>query len=79
VSEHDTQLCDDCGRCVEVCPTGSIDPESYLIEDETCIRCFACTSVCAPGAKMKVVQPMEQLAAWFRHRSAERGEPLLFF
>ena len=79
VSEHNAQLCDDCGRCVEVCPTGSIDPESYLIEDETCIRCFACTSVCTPGAKMKVVQPMEQLAAWFRHRSAERGEPLLFF
>jgi ferredoxin len=79
VSEHNAKLCDDCGNCVEVCPTGSIDPESYLIEDETCIRCFACTSVCAPGAKVKVVQPVEQLAAWFRHRSTERGEPLLFF
>ncbi|NIV33039.1 MAG: hypothetical protein GWN58_27420, partial [Anaerolineae bacterium] len=44
VSEHNTQLCDDCGRCVAVCPTGCIDPESYLIEDETCIRCFACTA-----------------------------------
>jgi ferredoxin len=79
VSEHNTQLCDDCGRCVEVCPAGCIDPESYLIEDETCIRCFACTAVCAPGAKTKVVQPMAPLAAWFRHRSTERGEPLLFF
>jgi ferredoxin len=79
VSEHYAQLCDDCGRCVDVCPTGSIDPESYLIADETCIRCFACTSVCPLGAKMKVVQPMEQLTAWFRHRSTERGEPLLFF
>jgi ferredoxin len=77
VSEHNAKLCDDCGNCVEVCPTGSIDPESYLIEDETRIRCFACTSVCAPG--VKVVQPAEQLAAWFRHRSTERGEPLLFF
>jgi ferredoxin len=79
VSEHDADLCDDCGNCVELCPTGSIDPESYLVEDETCIRCFACTSVCASGAKQKVVQPLEQLAAWFRHRSTERGEPLLFF
>ena len=79
VSEHNAQLCDDCGDCVDVCPTGSIDPESYLVEDETCIRCFACTSVCTSGAKAKIVQPVEQLAAWFRHRSTERGEPLLFF
>ena len=79
VSEHNAQLCDDCGRCVEVCPAGCIDPESYLIEDETCVRCFACTSVCVPGAKTKDVQPVEHLAAWFRHRSGERGEPLLFF
>jgi ferredoxin len=56
----------------------SIYPESYLIEDETCIRCFACTSVCSSGAKTKIVQPAEQLAAWFRYRSTERGEPLLF-
>jgi ferredoxin len=41
VSEHSNQLCDDCGSCVKVCQTGSIDPESYLVEDETCIRCFA--------------------------------------
>jgi ferredoxin len=79
VSEHNADLCDDCGNCVEVFPTGSIDPESYLVDDETCIRCFACTSVCPSGAKVKFVQPLEQLAAWFRHRSTERGEPLLFF
>jgi ferredoxin len=79
VSEHNEQRCDDCRSCVEICPTGSIDSESYSIEDETCIRCFACTSVCPSGAKVKVVRPLGQLAAWFRHRSAERGEPLLFF
>ena len=79
VSEHDPQLCDDCGNCVDVCPTGSIDPESCLLEDETCIRCFACTSVCTSRAKTKIVQPVKQLATWFTHRSTERGEPLLFF
>ena len=79
VSEHNADLCDDCGNCVDVCPTGSIDPESYLVEDETCIRCFACTAACLPGAKQKVVEPLEQLATWFTHRSTERGEPLLFF
>lgn len=78
VAEQDTSLCNHCGECAKVCPTGSIDPESYRIEDETCIRCFACTSACPTGAKVKVVEPLEQLAAWFRHRSKERGEPLLF-
>ena len=79
VSDHFNELCQECGNCVEACPTGSIDPTSYRIEDETCIRCFACTDVCDSGVKEKVVQPKEQLASWFRHRAAERGEPLLYF
>jgi len=79
VSEHNDELCQGCSRCVEACPTGSIDPKSYRIKDETCIRCFACTAVCPSGVKEKVVHPAEQLASWFRHRSTERGEPLLFY
>ncbi len=79
VSEHDDELCQECGNCVEACPTGSIDPESYRIEDKTCIRCFACTCVCPSGVKEKVVHPEEHLASWFRHRATERGEPLLFY
>jgi ferredoxin len=78
VSERDVELCQECSNCVEGCPTGSIDPKSFRIEDETCIRCFACTDVCDSGVKEKVVRPKEQLASWFRHRATERGEPLLY-
>ena len=78
VNDHIDEMCPECNLCVEVCPTGSIDPESYRIEDETCIRCFACTDVCESGVKEKVVHPKEHLASWFRHRALERGEPLLF-
>jgi ferredoxin len=79
VSEHNNELCQECGHCVEACPTGAVDPKSFHIIDETCIRCFACTYVCPSGVKEKVVHPAELLASWFRHRITERGEPLLFY
>lgn len=79
VSERNVELCQECSNCVEGCPTGSIDPISYLIVDETCIRCFACTGNCPSRAREKIVDPAEELAAWFRHRATERGEPLLYF
>jgi ferredoxin len=78
VSDHNKEQCEQCGKCAEVCPTGSIAARTYYINDETCIRCFACTAVCPTGAKQKLVQPDEELAAWFTHRATERGQPLLF-
>jgi len=78
VNDRFDDACPECRLCVEVCPTGSIDPDTYRIQDETCIRCFACTDVCNFGVKEKEVHPKEQLASWFRHRSTERGEPLMF-
>ena len=79
VSEHDDMVCQECGLCVEVCPTGSIDENTYRVSDDLCIRCFACVNICPSGVKEKVVKPNEELSAWFEHRSLERGEPLLFF
>lgn len=65
-------------QCLYFSPAVLIDPGSYRIEDETCIRCFACTDVCDSGVKEKVVRPKEKLADWFRHRATEQGEPPLF-
>ena len=78
VSDHDEERCQQCGKCAEACPTGSISPRTFHIVDETCIRCFACTTVCPTGVKQKVVHPHEDVSAWFTHRASERGQPLLF-
>lgn len=79
VSEHDAELCNECGDCVDACPVGVIAPTSFLAEDVDCIRCFACVDVCPTGAKKRSVKPAPALVEWFEHRSKERSEPRLFY
>lgn len=44
--------CNDCGKCVPLCPTGSIRKEgdTYILDNETCINCSVCTTLCPTGA-----------------------------
>ncbi|MGI6765606.1 MAG: 4Fe-4S binding protein [Lentihominibacter sp.] len=47
----DKNLCTSCGMCVYKCPSGAIDRTTYEIDEEKCIRCFACVRVCAVKAR----------------------------
>jgi ferredoxin/flavodoxin len=51
VSDYDEDKCIKCNICVESCPSGAIDPETYAIDEANCIRCFACTRVCPAGVR----------------------------
>jgi ferredoxin len=51
VSDYDEENCSKCDSCVESCPSGAIDPDTYAIDDPNCIRCFACTRVCPTGVR----------------------------
>ncbi|MCW3989394.1 MAG: 4Fe-4S binding protein [Candidatus Bathyarchaeota archaeon] len=51
VSDYDEKKCIKCNICVESCPSGAIDPETYAIDEANCIRCFACTRVCPAGVR----------------------------
>jgi ferredoxin len=57
VSDYDEENCSKCDTCVESCPTGAIDPDTYAIDDPNCIRCFACTRVCPTGVRRTQLSP----------------------
>jgi ferredoxin len=57
VSEYDEEKCINCDNCVESCPSGAIDPETYMIDDSKCIRCFSCTRVCSTGVRRTQLSP----------------------
>jgi uncharacterized protein (DUF362 family)/NAD-dependent dihydropyrimidine dehydrogenase PreA subunit len=46
----DPDKCKECGACIEVCSTSSIDLESKCINRKSCIRCLSCYDVCLPKA-----------------------------
>jgi ferredoxin len=48
----DSNTCDGCGDCIEVCPTDAISLQHSLafIDQEVCQGCAACTDACPQGA-----------------------------
>lgn len=70
--------CDKCGKCVEVCPMGSIKADAPGVVDGICIKCCGCVKKC----------PQEALyfddAGYLYHKEelelgyADRKEPELF-
>ena len=47
----DLSLCNHCGKCVSLCPMGSINPQNPAEITGICIKCCACTTGCPTGAK----------------------------
>ncbi len=45
-----TETCVGCGQCAKQCPAGCIDPAQRQIENDRCVRCMTCLSICPKDA-----------------------------
>ena len=76
VSDYDEENCSKCDNCVDSCPSGAIDPETYAIEDTNCIRCFACTRACPTGVRRTQLSP--RAMTFFTDLLDAKKEPEIF-
>ncbi len=51
VKPETNDRCDQCGKCADVCPMGSIDPDDVRQCKGICIKCGACIKKCPKQAK----------------------------
>lgn len=70
--EVDASLCDGCGSCYDVCPTGAITPDCEAVDASKCIKCCACVKICPQGARMYSSPFARTLSENFRLRKSPR-------
>lgn len=71
-----TELCTQCGFCIEICPVKAIRLEEEIVSDPaTCIKCCACVKQCPSQARVFDTPYTDML---FKNFSTPR-QPELFF
>ena len=70
--------CQQCGKCVEVCPMGAIDPDDVSAIVGECIRCNACVKACPSEAKSFADDGSLTVKRWLESRCLQRRAPELF-
>lgn len=73
-------LCNACGTCIDVCPTGAIyvEDNNILTNVELCIRCCACVKNCPNGARVVEDASWKAIGARLNANCATRKEPQFF-
>ncbi|MGA9752438.1 MAG: EFR1 family ferrodoxin [Acidobacteriota bacterium] len=70
--------CQECGKCVEVCPMGAIDRDDVSAIVGECIRCNACVKTCPSEAKYFSDSNYLTVKRWLEAHCAQRRPPEFF-
>lgn len=74
--ETDTHLCNRCGQCAEICPTGAVlQADTQIIDRWKCLICFACVKSCPTGAKQMKDPHFNSAVQELYNACQERKEP----
>jgi ferredoxin len=75
----DKNLCDNCGLCVDLCPTNAISNDYIEITDGAlCIHCCACVKSCPNGARIFDHPAVNSIKDRLFLTCSERKEPTYF-
>lgn len=74
-----TSLCNDCGTCARVCPTGAISKKNPPAKNkDLCISCAACIAACPQKAHAFRGVSYKLFGALFQRKCSIRREPEIF-
>lgn len=74
----DLEKCNQCGRCVQVCPMGAISAENPAEIVGTCIKCHACVKKCEMNAKYFDDEAFISHKMMLERDFTQRSEPEFF-
>ncbi len=55
----DKEKCESCGMCAQYCPSGCINYEEKIINNETCLKCLKCLNGCKKQAVKFGIKPIK--------------------
>lgn len=74
----DLKVCQNCRKCIEICPVNAIETDSLRSRDKLCIRCFACVKFCPYGARKIIYKKPVFVKTVLKRLGRKRKEPEFF-